>query len=1343
MSRSNTHHPKSAITISTAWTLVFCLFATPSLAVDSDGDGMDDAWEIANFGNITVSNGTGDFDGDGLSDLAEYQNNTNPKVKDTDGDGFSDYIEAINGVSPTNPQQFPVPPYKEWVRMTGSAAWDENNRTWVDPLTTNIYLVGDTFGAFNGQTNKGGQDYYVCKYSSDGVLLWTRIDGNSSDQRACSVVTDTNGYVYVGGETRGSLHGCTNAGDWDIFLVKYTSEGTRLWTKMLGSSAFDGGGGVAMDKEGRLFIGGYTLGAFDGQTNAQPGHPNAFLCRLTTDGDRLWTRIWGCAAGNSAGGIDFGASNIYVGGNAFGSYDGQTNVCEGTADLCLSKFDYDGNRLWTRIWGSASNDDGGTITVDYKENIYVQGSTYGSYHGQTNAGGLDACVSKFDSNGNRIWTRIWGTTNYDCAGEVHADHGLLVSGASYGSFDGQTNRGSCDNFLTRMTLDGNRHWTRFWGGASFDTPKGGGGQESSGNLFIGGGSRGSYDFATNVAPPNEDICLTKWIVNRLPVAKLSASPTNGYALLRVTLDLSGSFDPDSDIVGWQLDKDGDGTFDTSGEQLGQVVVEYPKPGIYIPRLRVVDDFGAWSEANTTVVVSGTPPTAVISADKTNGVAPLTVCFNGTNSTAATGRTIVAYEWDMDGDGESDISSTNSSAIWVYREVGTKTAVLRVTDDEGRSGSDSLLVTVTSATNPPQVTLHVAPDTGYVPLMVVFTATATDDGVITAYEWDFDGDGRVDLVTQGNTATNTYEKVGSFKAMVRVVDDTGLDATAIESVFVTEASNLKVWLSVPKDGWHVWGSEVSVHANTAPGNMTASLQLQYKLSSTNIWNDLGAIFTPPPFSFKTTWAVTSLVDMAQYDLRAVAVDTYGAPVTSEVIRVVIDSAIGKKVGDVSEGQEDGKHKKQQTISESESAKVNVYDGTSVEIPLGAVSSNITVSIELTGASTNTSNGSASGKQNINANRKVAVDGDPDLSKVVTIDMPYSDDNDDGIVDGTTVRETQLEGQWFDPVKGKWVRALSTEVHTKENFVRVQNYHLTEFGLFGHMNLLTPEAGGILASEPVAYTNTTGGSNLTDSSLSSYWRSAVNPMTNQIFIYTFTNYMGGVIDRASICNFGQVSEGKTNFSQGFSIQASMDGTNYQTLADGTLLATEVLQDFSFSAVTCRWVRLVISSGVSPDSWDLAEFGVYGTLTADADGDQMADSWEVQYFGQFGRDGTEDLDGDGLCDRDEYRAGSNPTNKDTDGDGLNDYAESVAGTDPNSNMSLLAMSIPSNQVSEAITGLVICWASVAGKEYVLQRSTNLLIGFSWENSNLTAFPPLNTYTDSTATGISPYFYRIKVKQ
>ncbi len=76
--------------------------------LDSDGDGLNDAWEMANFGTL-ARDGTGDWDGDGLSDRAEYLQGTSPRNRDTDGDGFSDGYEIAHGRDPKVANQVPLP----------------------------------------------------------------------------------------------------------------------------------------------------------------------------------------------------------------------------------------------------------------------------------------------------------------------------------------------------------------------------------------------------------------------------------------------------------------------------------------------------------------------------------------------------------------------------------------------------------------------------------------------------------------------------------------------------------------------------------------------------------------------------------------------------------------------------------------------------------------------------------------------------------------------------------------------------------------------------------------------------------------------------------------------------------------------------------------------------------------------------------------------------------------------------------------------------------------------------------------------------------------------------------
>jgi hypothetical protein len=69
---------------------------------------MPDAWELANGLIVGIDDSGGDPDGDGLTNLEEYQHSTNPHNPDSDGDGYSDGVEVAAGTNPNDPRSTPA-----------------------------------------------------------------------------------------------------------------------------------------------------------------------------------------------------------------------------------------------------------------------------------------------------------------------------------------------------------------------------------------------------------------------------------------------------------------------------------------------------------------------------------------------------------------------------------------------------------------------------------------------------------------------------------------------------------------------------------------------------------------------------------------------------------------------------------------------------------------------------------------------------------------------------------------------------------------------------------------------------------------------------------------------------------------------------------------------------------------------------------------------------------------------------------------------------------------------------------------------------------------------------------
>ncbi len=341
---------------------------------------------------------------------------------------------------------------KQWTRQLGTTEGDQGSGIAVD-TSGNVYVTGTTYGGLDGNTNAGGADMFLVKYDAAGTKQWTQQMGSTASDTGYSVAVDDNGNIYVTGQTQGNLDGNTNAGSYDIFLVKYNAAGAKQWTQQLGTASYDDAAGVAVDRSGNIYVSGATEGGFDGYSNL--GQFDSILVKFNDAGTQLWLRQLGTTANDFSYKVAVdGSGNAYVTGYTQGNLD--VNINAGNYDMFLTKYDDAGTKQWTKLLGTTADDTGYGVAVDGSGNVYVTGSTGGGLDGNTSAGNDDIFLVKYNDTGTKQWTQQLGTTTDDVGAGVAVDGtgNIYITGYTYGGLDGNTSAGSWDMFLVKYDAHG-------------------------------------------------------------------------------------------------------------------------------------------------------------------------------------------------------------------------------------------------------------------------------------------------------------------------------------------------------------------------------------------------------------------------------------------------------------------------------------------------------------------------------------------------------------------------------------------------------------------------------------------------------------------------------------------------------------------------------------------------------------------------------------------------------------------------------------------------------------------------------------------------------------------------
>jgi uncharacterized delta-60 repeat protein len=292
-------------------------------------------------------NGPGDVDDYASAIAVDGSNNVIITGYSTGSGGYLDY--ATIKYSPMG-----VPLWTNRYNGSGNDH-DQANAVALDG-SNNVIVTGGSQGS------ESSWDYATIKYSSAGEPLWTNRcngPGNSLDV-AWAVDVDGSNNVLVTGISTGA------SGNYDYATIKYSSDGTPLWTNRFNGPAngSDRVIAVRVDRNNEVIVTGTSVGSF--------GNNEYATIKYSNSGVPLWTNRFSSPGNHNATATALaldGSNNVVVTGVS------PTSGNDYDSDFITIKYSSSGVPLWTNNYNGPANDTDQptSVAVDPNGNVIVTG----------------------------------------------------------------------------------------------------------------------------------------------------------------------------------------------------------------------------------------------------------------------------------------------------------------------------------------------------------------------------------------------------------------------------------------------------------------------------------------------------------------------------------------------------------------------------------------------------------------------------------------------------------------------------------------------------------------------------------------------------------------------------------------------------------------------------------------------------------------------------------------------------------------------------------------------------------------------------------------------------------
>jgi hypothetical protein len=395
-----------------------------------------------------------------------------------------------------------------WPVQFGKPHTDESGKGVATDANGNVYVTGSAGSAHDD--SGAAENSFLAKYEPSGQKAWlVEIPDVSSRSIA---VDSAHSAIYVAG-------GVAIGGRSATVLFRFDMSGSKVWEQTLTTtpvqdkpSSGAGVRAVAVDATGDIYIAGSCNAPIMGVSPVATGNDDLLIAKYDSAGTVKWLKLLGSAESATLSGLSDvaygvavdGQGDAYIAGEVYGSVGGATNA--GKQDIVTAKFDTNGNSLWVREIGTATEDSAQGVAVDATGNAYVAGFTTGGLDGNTNATNgqddHDIVLVKYDTNGTKQWTRQLGGTASDVANGVALDPmGLpILGGTTDGDLDGHKNVYSTgtlgDMFALKYDASGKKLFSTEYG-SDQDEDASSVAVDPHGNIFLTGMTDGKLGHNVN------------------------------------------------------------------------------------------------------------------------------------------------------------------------------------------------------------------------------------------------------------------------------------------------------------------------------------------------------------------------------------------------------------------------------------------------------------------------------------------------------------------------------------------------------------------------------------------------------------------------------------------------------------------------------------------------------------------------------------------------------------------------------------------------------------------------------------------------------------------------------